>query len=69
VPFAAASYEPVIWRDPNGDAYETLVLYSPRALPPHVGLACLRVRDRAEQVEWPTSLLGALASALHELRA
>jgi hypothetical protein len=69
VSWAARSYKPLTWSDPRGDKYELLLLYSPRALPPQVGLACLNITASADRVEWPTSLLSALANVLHDEHA
>jgi Protein kinase domain/AAA ATPase domain len=68
VPWASQSYKSFTWRDPRGDTYEVLVLYSARVLPPHVALACLNVSDRADRVEWSTGWLSAIALCLRDER-
>jgi hypothetical protein len=64
VSWAGESYKPFTWSDPRGETYEVLVLYSARALPPHVALACLNVGERADRVEWSTGVLSAIAFRL-----
>jgi hypothetical protein len=69
LPWAGQSYKPFTWNGPDGNTYDVLVLYSPRVLAAHVGLACLNAGDRVDRVEWSTGLLSALASLLHDEQA
>jgi hypothetical protein len=65
LPWSHAKYQPLSWRDPRGESYEVLMLYSAHVLPAHVGLAVLHVGDRSDRVEWSTQLLSAVAAQLN----
>jgi hypothetical protein len=64
LPWSRETYRPGRWCDPHGKLHEVVLLYDPRALPSHVGLALLEIGERPRNAEWPTTMLSALAAGL-----
>jgi hypothetical protein len=65
LPWSHETYRPGSWQDPQGQCYETVVLYDAQAMPPHVGLAILHVgASPRANVAWPTALLSTLAAGI-----